>query len=69
MKRLSKVLLGTGATVLGIAAAKITEKYGKPAVKIFTTAAIKRSAKEVADKKYGLNFEAELFPFLQALNK
>ena len=34
-----------------------------------TTAAIKRSAKEVDDKKYGLNFEAELFPFLQALNK
>ena len=34
-----------------------------------TTAAIKRSAKEVADKRFGLNFEKELFPFLQQLNE
>lgn len=33
-----------------------------------TTAAIKRSAKEVDDKRFGLNFEKELYPFLQALN-
>lgn len=35
----------------------------------FTTAAIKRSAKEVDDKRFGLNFEKELYPFLQALNQ
>ncbi|MBQ8295588.1 MAG: pyridoxamine kinase [Clostridia bacterium] len=34
----------------------------------FATAAIKRSAWEVPDKRYGLNFEAEIFPFLQKLN-
>ena len=34
----------------------------------FTTAAIRRSAKEVADKRYGLNFEAEIFTFLKNLN-
>ncbi len=33
----------------------------------FTTAAISRSAKEVKDKRYGLNFEAEIFSFLQKL--
>ena len=33
-----------------------------------TTAAIRRSAKEVADKRYGLNFEAEIFSFLKKLN-
>ena len=33
----------------------------------FTTASIKRTAKEVEDKRYGLNFEAEIFPFLNAL--
>ena len=33
----------------------------------FTTAAIKRTAKEVEDKRFGLNFEAEIFPFLKAL--
>lgn len=31
----------------------------------FTTAAIKRSATEVEDKRYGLNFEAEIFTFLK----
>ncbi len=35
----------------------------------FTTASIRRSAQEVADKRYGLNFEAEIFPFLKSLNK
>ena len=34
----------------------------------FVTAAIRRSAKEVPDKRYGLNFEGEIFGFLQALN-
>lgn len=34
----------------------------------FTTAAVFRSAKEVEDKRYGLNFEAELYPFLKKLN-
>ncbi|MBQ8309108.1 MAG: pyridoxamine kinase [Clostridia bacterium] len=34
----------------------------------FTTAAIRRSATEVPDKRYGLNFEAEIFTFLQKLN-
>ncbi len=34
----------------------------------FTTAAIKRTAIEVPDKKYGLNFEAEIFAFLKNLN-
>lgn len=34
----------------------------------FVTAVIRRSSKEVPDKRYGLNFEAEIFPFLQNLN-
>lgn len=35
----------------------------------FTTAAIKRSAVEVPDKRFGLNFEGEIFPFLQRLRQ
>ncbi len=34
----------------------------------FTTAAIRRSAIEVKDARYGLNFEAEIFPFVKKLN-
>lgn len=34
----------------------------------FVTAVIQRSSKEVPDKRYGLNFEAEIFPFLIELN-
>ena len=34
----------------------------------FVAATIRRSAKEVPDKRYGLNFEAEIFPFLLKLN-
>lgn len=34
----------------------------------FTVASIVRSAVEVPDKRYGLNFEMELFPFLEKLN-
>ena len=34
----------------------------------FTAAAIRRTAVEVQDKRYGLNFEAEIFAFLQKLN-
>lgn len=33
----------------------------------FTTAAVARTANEVEDKRYGLNFEAEIFPFLKNL--
>ena len=33
----------------------------------FSTACIERSAKEVPDKRYGLPFEKELFPFLEKL--
>ena len=34
----------------------------------FTAACIRRSAKEVPDKRFGLNFEAEIFPFVKKLN-
>lgn len=34
----------------------------------FVTAAIRRSETEVPDKKFGLNFEAEIFSFLKNLN-
>lgn len=33
----------------------------------FTAAAIRRSAKEVEDKRFGLNFEMEIYPFLLKL--
>lgn len=35
----------------------------------FVTACIRRSAKEVPDKRYGLPFEPEIFPFVEALKK
>jgi pyridoxine kinase len=34
----------------------------------FAAAAIRRSAKEVDDKRFGLNFEAEIFTFLKNLH-
>ena len=34
----------------------------------FVANSIRRSAKEVPDKRYGLNFEEEIFPFLVKLN-
>ena len=34
----------------------------------FTSNACRRSANEVSDKRFGLNFEAEIFGFLQKLN-
>ena len=34
----------------------------------FVANVIRRSAKEVADKRYGLNFEAEIFSFLKNIN-
>ncbi len=34
----------------------------------FTAACIRRSANEVPDKRYGLSFEKEIFPFLKKLN-
>ena len=43
----------------------------KDAVKLssdFTSASIQRTALEVTDKRYGLNFESEIYPFLQKLN-
>lgn len=35
----------------------------------FVTAAIRRSAKEVPDRRFGLAFEQEIYPFLQNLEK
>ena len=35
----------------------------------FVSRAIRRSAKEVPDKRFGLNFEEEIFPFLLMLNE
>lgn len=35
----------------------------------FLSASIRRTAKEVDDRRYGLNFEAEIYSFLQNLNK
>ena len=35
----------------------------------FTAASIRRSATEVEDKRFGLNFEMEILPFLQKLNE
>ena len=35
----------------------------------FVSSAIRRSAKEVEDKRFGLNFEKEIFPFLKSLNE
>ena len=35
----------------------------------FVADVIRRSAREVPDKRYGLNFEAEIFPFLKKLNR
>lgn len=46
-------------------------KSEETAVKLssdFAAAAIRRSAKEVSDRRYGLNFEAEIFSFLEKLN-
>ena len=34
----------------------------------FVTATIRRSAKELPDKRFGLNFEREIYPFLERLN-
>ena len=35
----------------------------------FTAASIRRSATEVEDKRFGLNFEMEILPFLEKLNE
>ncbi len=51
--------------------AMLKGKNEETAIKLaadFTTASIRRSAKEVADKRYGLNFEEEIFEFLKNLN-
>ena len=34
----------------------------------FVTASIRRTEKEVTDRRYGLSFEMETFPFLEKLN-
>ena len=46
-------------------------KSEKDAIRLasdFAAACIRRSAAEVPDKRFGLPFEAEIFPFLQKLN-
>lgn len=46
-------------------------KSEKKAIKLstnFVAASIRRTAKEVSDKRFGLNFEAEIFSFLKNLN-
>ena len=47
------------------------EKNEETAIRLaadFAHDCIRRSASEVPDKRYGLNFEAEIFPFLQKIN-
>ncbi len=53
----------------GCLARGLSEKQAIELASDFTTAAIRRSAKEVPDKRYGLNFEAEIFSFLKNLNE
>ena len=54
----------TSAFVACLAKGK-TEEQAIALASEFTAAAIRRSAKEVVDKRYGLNFEAEIFSFLE----
>lgn len=53
---------------VGALACGKSEEFAVALASEFTTAAIRRSATEVADKRYGLNFEAEIFSFLKNLN-
>lgn len=53
----------------GCLARGLSEKSAIELASDFTAAAIRRSAKEVTEKRYGLNFEAEIFSFLKNLNE
>jgi pyridoxine kinase len=57
------------AAFIGCLSRGKTEKQAIQLSSNFVTASIRRTAKEVEDRRYGLNFEAEIFTFLQALNK
>lgn len=52
---------------VGAIAVGETESRAVKLASDFTTASIKRTAREVPDKRYGLNFEAEIFSFLKNL--
>ena len=54
---------------IGCLARNKTEETAIRLASDFATACIKRSAVEVPDKRFGLPFEKELFPFLQKLNE
>ena len=54
---------------IGCLAKNKTEETAIRLASDFATACIKRSAVEVPDKRFGLPFEKELFPFLQKLNE
>lgn len=54
---------------VGCLARGINEERAIELASDFAAAAIRRSAKEVEDKRYGLNFEAEIFTFLQNINR
>lgn len=53
---------------VGALSAKKSEEEAVRLASDFTAAAIRRSAKEGFDKRYGLPFEAEIFSFLKKLN-
>jgi len=53
---------------IGCLARGTSEKQAIELSSNFVTASIRRTAIEVADRRYGLAFEAEIFGFLQALN-
>ena len=53
---------------IGVLLCGKTEKQAIDLAAQFTTSAIKRSAVEVPDKRYGLNFETEIFTFLKNLH-
>ena len=53
---------------LGCLTQNKTEKEAICLASDFTAASILRTAREVEDKRYGLNFEAEIYQFLKRLN-
>lgn len=54
---------------VGCLARKVEEKDAVALAANFVTSAIRRSAKEVSDKRFGLAFEREIYPFLQNLER
>ncbi len=54
---------------VGCLARGLTETQAISSASNFTAKSILRTANEVEDKRYGLNFEAEIFAFLKELNK